>query len=233
MGLLRCLAIIALTNIVLVFPLMKEQFMTTNLVGRMFKTVDFVSLPLSDSATHLKLATFLLRMFTPIADDEATQVKQYRLIRVSVFEPAKHYITFIIHNSHKLVLEKQDTHEHERRLYLIHNRIKNLELRSDEHDANFVSELVKWEVRTMVEMEDDISFIDLFHSMLSRTWEWNQDKRERQKRREVRLREDGWDDCFELRVIGINASMNWRMGNRARLFRKELKFNADEEPFYF
>ncbi|KAK2961137.1 hypothetical protein BLNAU_3905 [Blattamonas nauphoetae] len=59
-----------LANIVKEFPSVREQFMTTNLVGRMFETVDFVSLPLSEYRTHHELATFLGWMFTPIGDDE-------------------------------------------------------------------------------------------------------------------------------------------------------------------
>ncbi|KAK2954430.1 hypothetical protein BLNAU_10598 [Blattamonas nauphoetae] len=102
-----------------------------------------------------------------------------------------------------------------------------MELRSDEHDADVVSELVKWEVRTMDEMENEANFVGLFQSMTSRTSEWNRNKRERQKRREVLLREEGWDDAFELRVVGIERNTYRSLPYWERRFRKELTFNAD------
>ncbi|KAK2950924.1 hypothetical protein BLNAU_14114 [Blattamonas nauphoetae] len=75
-----------------------------------------------------------------------------------------------------------------------------MELRSDEHDTDIVLAFVNWEMRTMVEMENEAQFEIVFHSMLDRISEWRQDKPERLKRREVLLREEGWDDGFELRV---------------------------------
>ncbi|KAK2953624.1 hypothetical protein BLNAU_11488 [Blattamonas nauphoetae] len=102
-----------------------------------------------------------------------------------------------------------------------------MELRSDEIDADFVPELVKWEVRTMVEMENEEYFKRVFMSIGNRTWKWNRDKRERQKRREVRLREEGWDDAFELRVVGIEVDTIQSIHKNAKAFRIEQAFNSD------
>ncbi|KAK2961136.1 hypothetical protein BLNAU_3904 [Blattamonas nauphoetae] len=154
--------------------------------------------------------------------------EQYRHIRVSVFEPAKQFIIFIFHNSDTLILEEKDKSGFELALCYIHIHIQNMELRSDEHDADFVSELVKWEVQTMVEMENEENFEIVFGSMLDRTYKWNRDQREREKRREVRLREEGWDDAFELRVVGIELDTNQTIKAFARGFRIEQGFNADE-----
>ncbi|KAK2945470.1 hypothetical protein BLNAU_19599 [Blattamonas nauphoetae] len=214
-------------NISFTFPRMKERFMRANLVGRMLEAVDFVSLPLTESGTHFKLTSFLFHMFTPIGDDEKVLFRQYPLIRVSVFDPAKQFITFIFHNSDRLILSEEDRTRLEHRLGWIHNHTKNMELRSDEHGADFVSELVKWEARTMVEMENEENFKRSFKTMLNRTIEWNQDKRERQKRREVCLREEGWDDAFELRVVGIDVDSDPTIQRWATKFRVEMTFNAD------
>ncbi|KAK2944483.1 hypothetical protein BLNAU_20580 [Blattamonas nauphoetae] len=217
----------AITNIVAVFPQMREKFMKENLVGRMFEAVDFVSLPLSESKILLELTYFIKFMLFPTGNDEAARFEQYPIILVSVFEPAKQFITFIFHNSDKLILDEENTAELENCHCLIHRHVKNLELRSDEHNADFVSELVTWEMHAMVEMENEANLKIVFQSMLGRTWEWNRDNRERQKRREVRLREEGWDDAFELRVVGINADTNQLFRNDARWFRIELALNAD------
>ncbi|KAK2961141.1 hypothetical protein BLNAU_3909 [Blattamonas nauphoetae] len=200
---IRQKTISTLSSIVIVFPWMKEQFMTANLVGRMLETVDFVSLPLSESDTLFYHIGFIWRIFHQKGDDEETRFKQYRLCRVSVFEPAKQFLIFIFHTSDKLILKEEDKSELENCLCQIHHHIKNMELRSDEHDADFVSELVKWEMRTMVEMENEEHFEGVFQSMLNSTYKWNRAKPEWQKRREVRLREEGWDDAFEQRVVGI------------------------------
>ncbi|KAK2946769.1 hypothetical protein BLNAU_18299 [Blattamonas nauphoetae] len=98
---------IAISNIVIHYPTMKEQFMAANLVGRMFATVDFVSLPLSESETIFILTRFISNMLEPIGDDDDTKFEQYPLIRVSVFEPAKEFLTFIFHNSDKLILNEK------------------------------------------------------------------------------------------------------------------------------
>ncbi|KAK2959441.1 hypothetical protein BLNAU_5490 [Blattamonas nauphoetae] len=103
-----------------------------------------------------------------------------------------------------------------------------MELRADEHDADFVSEMVKWETRTMVEMENEKPFGSVFRSMLNRTYEWKRNKRERQKRREVLLREEGWDDALEQRVVGIEVDTNQDMMGLTVFFRIELALNADE-----
>ncbi|KAK2942658.1 hypothetical protein BLNAU_22419 [Blattamonas nauphoetae] len=219
--------LMAITNITNDFPSMNEQFITANFVSRMFETVDFVSLPLSESETLYRLTRFLSIMLFPIGDDVEAQFEQYPLIRVSVFEPAKQFITFIFHNSDKLILNDKDKTLYERHLYQIHNHIKNMELRSDEHDADIVSELVKWEVRTIPETENEANFRIVFVTIMNRTCEWNRDKRERQKRREVRLREEGWDDAFELRVVGIEVDTNQTIQIRARRFRIEQTYNAD------
>ncbi|KAK2962068.1 hypothetical protein BLNAU_3124 [Blattamonas nauphoetae] len=100
--------LVTIGNIIMEFPTMGERFMTANLVGRMFDTVDFVSLPLSESNTTFELTNFLTSMLSPIGDDEETNIEQYPLIRVSVFEPAKQFITFIFHNSDELILDEAD-----------------------------------------------------------------------------------------------------------------------------
>ncbi|KAK2961204.1 hypothetical protein BLNAU_3972 [Blattamonas nauphoetae] len=220
--------LMAITNIVINYPSMKERFMTANLVGRMFETVDFVSLPLSESRTLSYLTDFITRMCFRIGFDVETRFEQLPLIRVSVFEPAKQFLIFMFRNSDKLILNDEDKADFESFLCWIHNRIKNMELRSDEHDADIVSELVKWEGRTMVEMENEEHFEIVFESMLNRTSEWNRDKRERQKRREVRLREEGWDDAFELRVVGIEVDSYQDIHDIAEAFRIELALNTDE-----
>ncbi|KAK2953590.1 hypothetical protein BLNAU_11454 [Blattamonas nauphoetae] len=224
---IRTTTIMTITNNIIYYPKMREQFMTANLVGRMFETVDFVSLPLSKSNTHFHLTKFIFFMCNSIGGHGETLFNKYPLIRVSVFEPAKHFIKFIFRNSDKLILNEEYTAEQEYQLCLIHNHAKNLELRSDEHDADFVSELVKWEVRTMVEMENEEPFQKVFRSMLNRTQEWNRDKRERQKRREVLLREEGWDDAFELRVVGIGVDTNFHVRIVSNLFRLVLTLNAN------
>ncbi|KAK2955319.1 hypothetical protein BLNAU_9710 [Blattamonas nauphoetae] len=43
---------------------------------------------------------------------------------------------------------------------------------------------------------------------LALTKEWRHGKQERQKIQEVLLREEGWDDGFELRVVGIEVDTN-------------------------
>ncbi|KAK2961159.1 hypothetical protein BLNAU_3927 [Blattamonas nauphoetae] len=103
-----------------------------------------------------------------------------------------------------------------------------MELRADEHDADVVLELVKWEVRMMVEMENEDDFQIVFENMLDKTQEWNQNIPERQKRREVLLGEEGWDDVFELRVVGIEVDTTEEMKECTRRFRVEQGFNTDE-----
>ncbi|KAK2950826.1 hypothetical protein BLNAU_14244 [Blattamonas nauphoetae] len=224
----RVTMLMALTNVVRNNPWMKETFKTSNLVGRMFETVDFVSIPLSASNTYLELTNFLSNMLDPIGGNTEARFEQYPLIRVSVFEPAQQFITFIFHNSATLILDEKEKAEFNNSLSWIHNHITNMDLRSGEHDADIVSELVKWEVRMMVEMETEAHVKIVFQSMANRTYKWNRDKRERQKRREVLLREEGWDDAFELRVVGIEKHTNQNMLICARLFRVEQAFNSDE-----
>ncbi|KAK2961145.1 hypothetical protein BLNAU_3913 [Blattamonas nauphoetae] len=225
---IRLSIFIAITNIVLEFEWMKEKFMTVNLVGRMFETVDFVSLPLSESETLFRLTNFIAFMVDPIGDDEEAKFKQYRLIRVSVLNRVEQFITFIFHNSDKLILDEEAQTQLQYSLCWIHRHITNMELRSDEHDPDFVSELVKWEVRTMIEMEREDDFEIILWNMQNRTYKWNHDFPERQKRRAVVLREEGWDDVFELRVVGIEADTNQDLVFLAAEFRVEQALNADE-----
>ncbi|KAK2953247.1 hypothetical protein BLNAU_11710 [Blattamonas nauphoetae] len=180
--------LINITNITIIYPWIKEQFMKANLVVKMFETVDFVSLHLSESNTLVSLTNFIRCMFYQNGDNEEGWFQQYPLIRVSVFEPAKKFITFMFHNSDKLILNEEDKTQLEITLCGIHNDIKNMELRSEEHDADIVSALVKWEIQTMVEMENETCFIISFQALCSRAFAWNRGKRERQKRREVLLR---------------------------------------------
>ncbi|KAK2959454.1 hypothetical protein BLNAU_5503 [Blattamonas nauphoetae] len=206
----------------------KKTVMITNLVGKLFETIDFVSRPLSESKTLFLLTNFIFYILQPIRNDKEARFEQYPRIRVYVFQPAKPFIIFILHNSDKLILDEEDNTQHENRLCWIHNHINNMELRSDEHDAAFVSELVKWEMRTMVEMENEEHFEIVFQSILSRTWKWNRDKPERQKRREVLLREEGWNDAVELRVVGIEVDASRDLVDLAEKFRIEQTFNADD-----
>ncbi|KAK2946478.1 hypothetical protein BLNAU_18583 [Blattamonas nauphoetae] len=221
-------AVTAIKNIVVLSERMKSKFMTANLVGRMFETVDFVCLPLSESRTLFELTNFLADMFFPIGDDEEVWFQQYSLIRVSVFEPAKYILTFLFNNWEKLILDEEGKWTIEKHLCFIQFNLTNMELRSDEHDADTVSELMKWEMRTTVETENEEHFEITFFSMLNRTHEWKRNKRERQKRREVLLREEGWDDVFELRVVGMKVNSRQTGQDLTADFRVEQTFNADE-----
>ncbi|KAK2961197.1 hypothetical protein BLNAU_3965 [Blattamonas nauphoetae] len=209
----------AISNIVHSFPSMKDNFISVDLLGRIFETVDFVSLSLSESKPVFQLTIFLANMLFPNGDDEDAKFEQYRLIRVSVFEPAKQFIEFMFHNSDRLIVNEARQQALEIQLAIIHNHIKNMELRSDEHEANFVSEIAKWEVRTMVETESKIAFNFFFENLLNRTYEWRWNQPDRQKRREVRLREEGWDDAFELRVVGMEVDTNRNVQTVVRRFR--------------
>ncbi|KAK2958115.1 hypothetical protein BLNAU_6819 [Blattamonas nauphoetae] len=227
-GDIREITFTTITNVVQKFEWMKIKFMTANLVGRMFETVDLVSLPLSESRTLSELTDFIDSMCDPIGDDDETAFEQYPRIRASVFEPAKPLIIFIFNNSDKLILSEKDNAHHERRLCWIHSSIRDMELRSEEHDADIVSALVKWEIQTMVEMENEVNFSRFFKKMRNQTSEWNEDKPDLQKRREVLLREEGWDDAFELRVVGIEKDSTQVIQDNARQFRVELTLNTDE-----
>ncbi|KAK2950533.1 hypothetical protein BLNAU_14527 [Blattamonas nauphoetae] len=224
---IRYFTIMTTMNIVIEFGWMREKFMTANLVGRMFETDDFDSLLFSESRTLLQLAKFIGCMLDPSGDDEEAHFEQYPLIHVSVFEPAKQFLIFIFHNSDNIILDEKEQCEFERCLCMIHILIKDMELRFDELDTDVVSELVKWEIRSMIEMENEENFEIFFESMLNRTSEWNRNKRERQKRREVSLREEGWDDAFELRVVGIEVDTNQDLVDLTANFRSELRFNSD------
>ncbi|KAK2949818.1 hypothetical protein BLNAU_15213 [Blattamonas nauphoetae] len=226
---IRKLTIMTITDTIIHFPWMREQFMTANLVGRMFETVDFVSLPLSESETHIQLSRFITWMFFPVGYTEEHPIfEQYPLIRVSVLEPAKEFIKSMFHNSDKLILNEADQKMIDSCISLTHHHIRNMDLRLDELDADIVSAFVNWEVRTMVAMEDDSSFCDVFDSMFRRLCEWTKNKPERLKRREVLLREEGWDDALELRVVGIEVDTSHNLKTCARQFRIKLTLNADE-----
>ncbi|KAK2958187.1 hypothetical protein BLNAU_6891 [Blattamonas nauphoetae] len=134
--------------------------------------------------TLSELTDFISSVCDPIGDDD-DQSEQYLHIRASVFEPAKPFIIFIFNNSDKLVLSENYQFLLTRYLNTIFFHTTEMELRSDEHDADVVSALVKWETRTMVEMESEEHFDSALTTMLNRTSEWNEDKPEQQKRREV------------------------------------------------
>ncbi|KAK2953619.1 hypothetical protein BLNAU_11483 [Blattamonas nauphoetae] len=180
-------SLITVSNIVHSFPSMKDNFISVDLVGRIFETVDFLSLSLSESKPVYQLTKFIEYMLYPNGDDDEAKFEQYRLIRVTVFEPAKQFVTFMFRNSDKLILDETRKPSLEIQLAIIHNHIKNMELRSDEHDTDFVSEIAKWEVRTMVEMENKVAFNFFFENLLNRTYEWRWNQPERQKRREVNV----------------------------------------------
>ncbi|KAK2943052.1 hypothetical protein BLNAU_22026 [Blattamonas nauphoetae] len=225
--LVRWNTIATVTNVVIIHPWMKGRFMTANLVGRMFEVVDYHSFLLSEPNTLCELTTFILSMLNPIGVTKEMCFQQYPLIRVSVFEPAKQFITFMFHNSDKQVVNVAIKAQLEDRLCGMHNHINNMELRSDEYDTDFVSELVKWEVRTMAEMEKERHFERVFEGMMDRTCEWKQDQRERLKRRKVLLREEGWDDGFELRVVAKEVNTNQKVKNLVRRFRMMMSLNAN------
>ncbi|KAK2953661.1 hypothetical protein BLNAU_11382 [Blattamonas nauphoetae] len=218
----------AITNIIIEFEWMREQFMTANLVARMFETVDFVSLPLTESKTHIQLRRFTTRLLEPIGyAEEAPCFEQYRPIRASVLQPAKEFIKSMFHNSNRLILNEEDQKVIDACLYITHHHIKNMDLRLDKLDADIVSAFVNWEMRTMVAMEEDSIFCDVFESMFRRICEWKRDKPERLKRREVVLREEGWDDTFELRVVGIERNTNQKLKTLSKQFRVKQSFNVD------
>ncbi|KAK2952731.1 hypothetical protein BLNAU_12380 [Blattamonas nauphoetae] len=222
--------LLALGHIVVRFRWMREVFISVNLVGRIFESVNFVTLPLDESHTHLHLARFITLMFGRSEEDEDTRFSQYHLIRVSVFDPARQYIIFLFHNSDRLALDDDDDdddrHLLEYCLGSIHVHLKNMELRSDEHDTEFVCELVKWEVREMVERENEIVWGDVLLNMGNGTAIWKKEKQDREKRREVLLREEGWDDAFELRVVGIEKDVSDQMKRSAVDFRRVRAFNS-------
>ncbi|KAK2943955.1 hypothetical protein BLNAU_21101 [Blattamonas nauphoetae] len=90
---IRINAIQALIHLSRTFLGMKKRWCSENLVGKMFETVDFVSLPLSDAETHIGLTCFLSQMTSPVEDDEDDEIyeEHLQLARVFVFEPAKKY----------------------------------------------------------------------------------------------------------------------------------------------
>ncbi|KAK2950268.1 hypothetical protein BLNAU_14760 [Blattamonas nauphoetae] len=158
------------TNVVCEFPWMKKKMAASHFVEKMFETVDFGSFPLSASHTIFQLSNFIANMISPIQGDEKTWFKQPDLVSLSVFEPAKPFLTYLFQNSDKLILDEADKAELDFRVCLVHRHIKNMELGSFNLCPDFV------------------------------TSEWKQHEPEQQKRREVLLREEGWDDAFELRV---------------------------------
>ncbi|KAK2958892.1 hypothetical protein BLNAU_6141 [Blattamonas nauphoetae] len=225
---IRYYLIDALINISRTFLGMKKRFCSHDLVRRMFESVDFVSLPLSDTQIHVELTQFITLMVAPIEEDAEQYFNQLQFLRVTVFEPATQYIIFIFRNLDRLSLEDKDQDRLEISLCRLHRHLNNMELHSDEHDVEVVPELVKWEVRQMVEMEDEDHFEEVFESVANRTEEWKRWKRERQKRREVLLREVGLDDAFELRVVGIEKDAPRNVKKIASKLRVLSSFNSDE-----
>ncbi|KAK2945186.1 hypothetical protein BLNAU_19875 [Blattamonas nauphoetae] len=196
----------SITNIVLHFLSMKEKFMASNLVGRMLETVDFVSLPLSESKTLFYLTKFIVCMFDPFGNDEEARLSRYPLIRVSVFEPAKQFITFIFHNSEKLILNEELKSLLDRHLCEFHLSLKHLDLQSDEHNSELVSGIVKWNARWTIKMGKDDPFRPVFESILTRACEWRRNKAEQQKRREI-----DWDlipDLIEFVMDNMKSSLS-------------------------
>ncbi|KAK2950931.1 hypothetical protein BLNAU_14121 [Blattamonas nauphoetae] len=165
---------IVLVDLLLRSSWMGERVTSAHLVGRMFETVDFVSLPLFDAGTHFILTHHIALIVNPLEEDNEAYFQHLQLVRVSVFEPTKQYTVFSFHNWDRLRLGDVDRTELECHLSQIHSHLNSKELLSDGHDAE-----------------------------INRTEEWRRNNRERQKRREVLRREEGWDDAFELRVMGI------------------------------
>ncbi|KAK2959035.1 hypothetical protein BLNAU_6051 [Blattamonas nauphoetae] len=177
----------------------------------------------------MRLTRFLSQMTSPAEDDEDDEIyeEHLQLARVFVFEPAKKYIIFLFHNWDNLILDETDLPRLDISLCMVHFHVENIEIDSDEHDAEFVSELVRWEVGQMVDLEIEIHFVQIFEHVLNRTLVWDREKPERQKRREVLLREEGWDDAFELRVVGIEVEAPEDVKDLASLFRILSSFNSD------
>ncbi|KAK2955936.1 hypothetical protein BLNAU_9096 [Blattamonas nauphoetae] len=218
----------SLGRLIIYLPYLTKKFISIDLVNQLFETPDLLAIPLSESKTHLSITIFIHGMLNYASADHITH---YPLVRVSVFEPVKQYVNFLFHNSNKLILDEKNRDIHELHFSWIHNHIKNMELQSDEHDTNIVSGLVKYEVQTMVEMENETHFETVFQSMLDTTSEWNLKNPERLKRREVLLREEGWDDAFELRVVGIEVDSNHHIQELAEHFRIVKTLNADDLPW--
>ncbi|KAK2952730.1 hypothetical protein BLNAU_12379 [Blattamonas nauphoetae] len=176
----------------------------TNIVIQ-FETVDFVSPPLSEPRNLFQLTRFIVNMFHPIGDNEA-EYEQYRHFQVSVFEQAKRFITFIFHNSDKLILSEEDSSELEKdlcwiRLYLIH-----ISVRSDEHNSDIVDEILKWIVRETIKMGVDDPFRPVFEKILTRACEWRRNKEEQQKRPKI-----DWDlipDLIEFMMDKMKSSLS-------------------------
>ncbi|KAK2956792.1 hypothetical protein BLNAU_8245 [Blattamonas nauphoetae] len=192
-------------SIIVHFRSMRDTFLTANLVKRMFETVDFVSLPFSESNTLFELTKIILGMLTPIGSAK-TCFEKFPLIRVSVFEPAKQFITFIFHNSEKLILNEELKSLLDRHLCEFHLSLKHLDLQSDEHNSELVSGIVKWNARWTIKMGKDDPFRPAFESILSRTCEWKRNKAEQQKRQEI-----GWDlipDLIEFVMDNMKSSLS-------------------------
>ncbi|KAK2954429.1 hypothetical protein BLNAU_10597 [Blattamonas nauphoetae] len=105
--------VITLTSISSEFPWMRERLRAAKLVGRI---------------TLLHLAQFISFMMTPYNENQEAQFRRYRLIRDSVFEPAKHFIIFMFHKSDKLILNEYDRIELEYRLLQERSFNPNLDL---------------------------------------------------------------------------------------------------------
>ncbi|KAK2959860.1 hypothetical protein BLNAU_5057 [Blattamonas nauphoetae] len=204
-------------------PQMKESFISANLVERMFKTFDFASLPLSESQFHWDITRFVGLMIQPIMKDKETYPTQCAIFRVSVFEPVRQHVGFVLHNWKTLTFGTADTTQQESCVCLIVGIAKDMELESDELDSGFVNELVRWEVGQMVEIENETNINRVIQRIGNMIWMWKQREKERLKRRDVLLREEGWDDVFELRVVGIELDTEQYRQLRARQFRIETR----------
>ncbi|KAK2949802.1 hypothetical protein BLNAU_15284 [Blattamonas nauphoetae] len=215
--------IITINRILSRIPQMKESFISANLVERMFKTFDFASLPLSESQFHWDITRFVGLMIQPIMKDKETYPTQRAIFRVSVFEPVRQHVGFVLHNWKTLTFGSADTTQQESCVCLIVGIAKDMELESDELDSGFVSELVRWEVRMMVEIENEKNINRVIQRIGNMIWMWKLKEKERLKRREVLLREEGWDDVFELRVVGIELDTEQYRQLHARQFRIETR----------
>ncbi|KAK2948638.1 hypothetical protein BLNAU_16457 [Blattamonas nauphoetae] len=236
---IRTRTFMTITEIIDRIRWMREKWSSANLVGRVFETVNFVSHPRSETQTHLNLTRFISTMMNPIQAEmfEEAFVEDYALIRVSVLEPAEPYIIFLFHNVDTPTLGDENAIQLEKELTFIHRHITNIELRSDEHDTEFLSELVRWEVGQMVEMEREGHFVRVFNSITCRIRAWKLDYLERLKRRAGRLREEGWEDAFKLRAMGIEEDTWEYLVDLMGIFRLLASFNSDlfdlENVFYW
>ncbi|KAK2946072.1 hypothetical protein BLNAU_18980 [Blattamonas nauphoetae] len=208
-------------------PSMKEKFISCDLIRTLFDTVDFLSIPLSNTETHSTLLQILVNMLSPTADDNDQRVAEYPAIRRLVFDQAKEYIRVVLPSLSRATVPSElliNPNQVPIRMHLV---LREMELKSQELDADFVSDLVRWEVRWVVDTETDEDFEMVFRTMFRLAAKWKDNLPERLKRREVLLREEGWSDALEQRIVGIETSDRQLQRHLSLVFRYISSFNTD------